>query len=174
VSEYEFTLTFALGSPDAYVDALVEALAEAGCDDAVVGVGRRGRVALGFNREAESASKAVMGAIADVRRAIPGGVLVEAAPDLVGLSDVAGLMRVSRQNMRKLLVRGDVFALQPLHEGHPTIWRLAKVLQYLRDKRAYSVSPELVDVALMTMQVNIAVDARDADREIQRAMSGLL
>jgi hypothetical protein len=174
LSEFEFTLTIALASPDADVDDLVERLGDAGCDDAVVGIGRRGRLALGFTREAEDAPQAVMGAIADAARAIPDGTLVEAAPDYVGLSDIASLLHVSRQNMRKMLVLGDAFALQPLHVGHPTIWRLAEVLQYLRDERAYAVPPGLVDVALITMQVNIAVDARHADRGIQRAMSGLL
>jgi hypothetical protein len=37
--------------------------------------------------------------------AIPGAMLAEAAPDFVGLTDVAELTGMSRQNMRKTLAR---------------------------------------------------------------------
>ena len=62
----------------------------------------------------------------------------------------------------------------PVHEGRPTIWRLAKVLAWLRDEKRYVVPPELVEVALATMQANLAVEARDADGDAQRELSALL
>jgi hypothetical protein len=43
------------------MDALVERLAEEGCDDALVGIGPPGRLALGFVREASSAHDAIEG-----------------------------------------------------------------------------------------------------------------
>jgi len=91
VNEYEFTVTFTLRSPGVDVDDLVERLGDAGCEDAALGVGQRGRVALSFIREAESAAKAVFSGIANVKRAIPDATLIEASPDLVGLTDVAKL-----------------------------------------------------------------------------------
>ncbi len=104
MSEYEFELRFALPSCDMDPDQLVERLGGAGCDDALVGVGRQGQVALDFIREAESAMAAVLSAIADVRRAVPEARLIEASPDLVGVTDVGQLLHVTRQNVRKLLL----------------------------------------------------------------------
>ena len=60
-------------------------LGEAGCDDALIGVGRPGRIALNFDCEADSAFAAVAGAVSEVRAAIPEAWLIEVAPDLVGL-----------------------------------------------------------------------------------------
>ncbi|WP_454865964.1 hypothetical protein [Pseudomonas umsongensis] len=74
---FTFTLKFQLAPDDRDMDALVERLAEAGCDDALVGVGQPGRLALEFVREALSAHDAIEGAIEDVRRAIPNASLNE-------------------------------------------------------------------------------------------------
>lgn len=174
MNDYRFTLTFALETSDADADELIERLGLAGCDDAAVGIGRRGRLALEFTREAEGAAEAVTSALADVRRAAPDATLIEASPDLVGLSDIGELLGVSRQNMRKLILSSGAPAPVPVHEGRPTIWRLARVLQWLREKKHYPVSPELAELAGATMQVNLAVDARDADSDAQRELSGLL
>ena len=76
---FTFTLKFQLASDDRDMGALVERLAEAGCDDALVGVGQPGRLALEFVREAPSAHDAIEGAIEDVRRAIPNASLIESA-----------------------------------------------------------------------------------------------
>ena len=78
--EYTFTLRYKLADGDQEPDEVVERLAEAGCDDALVGIGQRGYLALEFNREAQSALEAFQTALADVRSAIPDAALVEAAP----------------------------------------------------------------------------------------------
>jgi hypothetical protein len=62
------------------VNDLVERLGEAGCDDALVGIGQPGRIALNFTREADSAQQAFISALEDVRRAIPDAELIEAKP----------------------------------------------------------------------------------------------
>ena len=174
MTEYTFTLTFALGSRDADADALIERLGAAGCDDAVVGVGRRGRLALEFTREAENAARAVGSAVAGVRAAVPDAVLIEASPDLVGLTDVASLLGVTRQNVRKLIVSCDAPEPVPVHAGKPTIWRLAGVLRWLVREKRYPVSPELLELAEATMQLNLAVEARDADPHAQAEIAALL
>ena len=89
MTEFDFILKFDLPDPETDPDKFVDALFEAGCDDATVGIGQHGRVALNFTREAATALEAVASAIADVRKAIPGARLVEATPDLVGLTDIA-------------------------------------------------------------------------------------
>lgn len=77
--ECTFTLKYQLTSDESDMDALVERLAEAGCNDALVGVGKAGRLALEFVREAPSAYEAIEGAKEDVRRAVPSARLIEAA-----------------------------------------------------------------------------------------------
>lgn len=69
--EYTFTLKYQLADEDCDVDALVERLGEAACDDALVGIGQPGGLALEFTREAVDADEAVRSALADVRRAAP-------------------------------------------------------------------------------------------------------
>jgi len=174
VTEHTFTLTFALGARGADADVLVERLGVAGCDDAVVGVGRRGRLALEFSREAENAARALGSAVSDVRSAVPDAVLIEASPDLVGLTDVASLLGVTRQNVRKLIVSCDAPEPVPVHAGRPTIWRLAGVLRWLAREKRYPISPELLELAEATMQVNLAVEARDADPRAQAEIAALL
>lgn len=90
--EYEFILKFRLPDPAVDPGQFIEALAEAGCDDAAIGVGQRGCIALDFAREADTAADAIISAMQAVERAIPGAELIEAGPDFVGLTDVAELV----------------------------------------------------------------------------------
>jgi hypothetical protein len=76
---FTFTLNYELASDESNMDALEEHLAEEGCEDALVGVGQPGRLALEFIREAPSANDAIAGAIEDMRRAVPNARLIEAA-----------------------------------------------------------------------------------------------
>lgn len=158
--EFTFTLKYQISGDDADADALVERLAAAGCEDAVVGIGQPGRLALEFTREARSAESAIRSALKDVRRAIPAARLIEAAPDLVGLTDVAELVGVSRQNMRKLmLTHAGAFPL-PVHEGSAAIWHLVDLLSWLQSKADYPTDRAVLDVAGATMRVNIARDVQ--------------
>lgn len=76
---FPFTLNYQITSDESDVDALLERLAEEGCDDALVGTGLPGRLALEFVREAFSADEAIEEAMADVSRALPSARLIEAA-----------------------------------------------------------------------------------------------
>jgi len=49
-----------------------------GCDDALVGIGRVGRLRLDFTREVTSAEAALVSAVLDVRSAMPPVKLIEA------------------------------------------------------------------------------------------------
>lgn len=160
MQEYEFTLKFAVPeSMDA--GAIENQLFEAGCDDALVGIGSKGRLALAFSREAESAREAIVSAITDSKRAIPEVRLIEAGPDLVGVTDIAEMFSFSRQNMRKLLQSHlESFPL-PLHEGRASLWHLADVLKWFEVYRHQAVGGELQEVAEATMKANMA-------RELQR------
>jgi hypothetical protein len=92
-------------------------LGEFGCSDALVGVGQPGRIALDFTREGPSAQAAITSALADVKKAIPDGKLVEVSPDLVGLTDVAELVGVTRQNVRKLMLSHAEDFPAPVRDG---------------------------------------------------------
>lgn len=157
--DYEFTLKFALPDPAMDPDRCVAALAKAGCDDALVGIGQPGRIALDFARSARSAFKAVSSALRDVRKAIPGAVLVEATPDFVGLTDVADIAGFTRQNMRKLMLANPASFPLPVHEGSPAMWHLASVLAWLRDEQGRSVDSIQLEVAQANMALNIAREA---------------
>lgn len=160
MTDYEFTLKFKLPLSDADPEQFIEALSVAGCDDALVGIGQLGRIALDFTRSAKSAYVAISSAVRDVRRAIPGATLVEASPDFVGLTDVAEIVGFSRQNMRKLMVTNIQTFPVAVHDGKTALWHLATVLAWLAEKQDRRVDPALLDVARTTMTVNIAKEAR--------------
>ena len=157
--EYEFTLKFLLPSHALDPAEHLEALGEAGCDDALVGVGQPGRIALDFTRAAHSAFAAVASAVRDVRKAIPDAVLAEAGPDFVGLTDVADIAGCTRQNMRKLMLANIATFPSAVHDGNPALWHLASVLEWLA-RQERPVDASLLAVARATMKLNIAKETR--------------
>ncbi|MGK5023809.1 helix-turn-helix transcriptional regulator [Janthinobacterium sp. RB2R34] len=157
--DYIFTLKYRLPDEGTDLDALAERLAAGGCDDALLGLGQAGRLALEFTRDAASARQAVLGAMSDVKTVIPEAQLVEASPDFVGLSDVAQVLGLTRQNMHKLMNKYRHSFPSPVHEGSTTIWRLAQILSWLHAKGSYDLEDSLIELSQATMQVNIARDA---------------
>ncbi|OMG66355.1 DNA-binding protein [Stutzerimonas balearica] len=172
--DYTFTLKYQLADDDRTPDILVERLGEAGCDDALVGIGQPGRLALEFTREAESADAAVRSALADVRRAVPSARLIEVAPDLVGLTDVAEMVGVSRQNMRKLMLANPGSFPAPVHEGSASIWHLADVLTWLQARGSYSLARDVLEVARVALQVNLAKESRRLPRSTSEELGALV
>jgi predicted DNA-binding transcriptional regulator AlpA len=172
--EFEFTLKFRLATDDADVDQLVEWLGEAGCDDALVGIGQPGRIALNFTREADSAQRAIISALVSVKEVIPDARFLEVSPDFVGLTDVAEFVGVSRQNMRKLMLAHAASFPAPVHEGSAAIWHLAPVLQWLKDRGGYHVEQPVLDVAAIAMQINIAKAADYLESRVRREVRRLV
>lgn len=164
-TDYEFTLKFAV--PETLdAEQLEEHLFEAGCDDALLGLGQAGRLALNFTREASSAEAALVSALKDVRKAVPEARLVEAGPDLVGISDIARLLDFSRQNMRKLIQTHLANFPLPLHEGSSAIWHLADVLEWFIQRQDRPVENSLVQVAKASMGVNLARESSRVDPKL--------
>ena len=174
MTEFDFILKFDLPDPETDPDKFVDALDEAGCDDATIGIGQHGRVALNFTREAATALEAVASAIADVRKAIPGARLVEATPDLVGLTDIADILGCSRQNIRKLVIGNKSIFPSPIHEGSSSIWHLAKVLPWFKAKGNYKIEDNLIEISDANMQVNIARQMQDLKPAFHRNIKALL
>jgi hypothetical protein len=172
--EFIFKLSYQLSRGDANHDELVERLGEAGCDDALVGIGQPGRIALEFARVADNAFIALTSAIADVKRAIPSAKLIEAGPDLVGLTDIADVVGVTRQNMRKLAVNNFATFPAPVHEGSSALWHLADVLGWMLPRGSYNLAPGTLEVANTAKQLNLAKQAQQLEPDILHRVQALL
>jgi len=170
MNQFEFTLIFSLTGDSLEPDAYIERLGKVGCDDALIGVGKSGRIALLFNRGAENALEVVLGAVKDVKRAIPDAKFVEATPDLVGLTDIAEVLGCSRQNIRKLMLNNRASFPAPIHEGKAALWHLSSVLAWLQRENRYSVDETLVHIANANMQLNIAKESARLDPSLQAEM----
>lgn len=172
--EYDFELRFKLADPGRVGDDVVERLGEAGCDDALVGIGAPGRVALMFTREAGSAKQAILSALEDVKRALPDSELIEVGPDLVGLSDIADLVGVSRQNMRKLMTGHAATFPAPVHAGSTALWHLTAVLEWLNARDGYAIDKRLLDVARVAMQINLAKELQLLNQPVEKRIRALV
>lgn len=151
--EYIFTLKFKIPQNAGSMDALVDELYAKGCDDALIGTGMPGQIALEFAREAKTADAAITSAQQDVLNVIPQAQLIEASPDYVGLSDIAELVSVSRQQMRKLYEQNECFPA-PLHAGKSNLWNLYTVLNWLEKNKSYKFDTLVYEVAKVTASIN--------------------
>lgn len=172
--EYDFVLKFKLADGNADASDPVERLGAAGCDDATVGIGQPGRIALAFTRDADSAQQAILSALEDVKRAIPEAELIEASPDLAGLTDIAQLVGVTRQNMRKLMINHAKTFPAPVHEGTTALWHLAPVLEWLGARGGYTIERGLLEVARIAMQVNVVKEARRVETPMEHRIRALV
>ena len=170
MNSYEFTLTLSLPNADADPEEHLDALFEAGCDDALVGVGVSGTLALEFNREAESAPAALQSAIDAVAEAIPAARLVEVQPDLVGVSDIAALAHCSRQNIRKYVVNRDGDFPRPTYSGTTPLWHLVDVIEWFthQTKPSITFAGELFDIAVAALKTNLDLQQRRLEELMRR------
>ncbi len=85
-----YTFSLILSGISNLTDEVCDALFEAGCDDALLGV-HNGVVSLDFDREATSLQEAVLSAITDVENAGVGVQIDRVEPDeLMEMADIAG------------------------------------------------------------------------------------
>ena len=171
MKNYEYTLTFSLpessDSPEDYLDALFEA----GCDDALIALGGTGSIAIDFIRAAETAESAVQSAIAQVQLAIPGAELLELKPDLVGITDIAELANCSRQNIRKFVIDTKALFPQPSVSGSVPLWHFYEVGNWLINNPRVKSKPQLesVEIAKIAFQINIDAQRKRFNRSIAEA-----
>ena len=71
MEEFDFTLRFEFHDPNIDPNVYGDALYEAGCDDAMFAVGKKGTIVIDFIRESETAYEAVSSAIKQVKSVIP-------------------------------------------------------------------------------------------------------
>lgn len=159
---FEFTLKFALPESTQDPSSYVDALGESGCDDAIIGIGQKGRIALQFSREADNAMVAVTSAMHAVKQVIPEARLIESSPDLVGLSDIAQLLNFSRQYLRKLEITKPNFP-NPVHTGKISMWHLSSFLRWYETEQKKPVDETIKEIATANMQVNLAKELAQFD-----------
>ncbi len=166
---YEFTLSFSLKNATEDPSHYEQALWKNGCDDAVIGIGRKGAIGLMFAREAASAQEAISSAISDVMQSIPNATFVEAEPDLAGLTDIAEQVGRSRQNIRKLVLSEFSDCPPPAYStGNPTLWHLADVLIWLQQSKGYEIDLTLIDVAKTAKSLNALRDWNQIEPTLRR------
>lgn len=129
---YEFSL-LVVGT-DVQTDEALNALAEAGCNDATVG-SSGGVQHLDFDRGGDSYLKAVESAIADVERAVPGARVVRVLPDeYVTLVEIGERTGRTRESVRLLSIgeRGPGGFPPPAARGDERnkLWRWSDVTSW--------------------------------------------
>ena len=162
---HEFTLTFVVTNCAGNTDDQIGALGVGGCDDALIGLGRPGLLGMMFARESSSAVDAVVSAITDVQRALPGARLTEAVPDLVGLTDVADMLGFSRQNMRKLMTSNPESFPTPVHSVKQGLWHLESLLLWLSEEKQYDIDSSLIELAKVNKSLNLAAASHESDSQ---------
>ncbi|CAH2791095.1 MAG: Putative DNA-binding protein [uncultured Paraburkholderia sp.] len=100
--------------------------------------------------------------------------LGEAGPDFVGLTDVADVAGVSRQNMRKLMLIRAIDFPAPVHEGSASVWHLSDVLDWLNARGGYDIGANISEVARSAKQVNLAKEVRELEPGFNRQLECLV
>tara|TARA_R110002072_G_C7964522_1_gene534205 strand:- start:44 stop:661 length:618 start_codon:yes stop_codon:yes gene_type:complete len=167
MADYDFVLRFQLQDPNEDPENYLDALFEAGCDDATVGVGSHGSISLNFIRESESAAEAIKTATQDVMAAIPGAKLTELAPDIMNTTEIADTIterfhKMTRQVVRKYAT-GQTARIRTrfpaaVISGSSPMWHLGEVLDWMVENEKInspSVMPqvEILKETTQTVQV---------------------
>jgi hypothetical protein len=90
------------------------------------------------------------------------------------LSEIAVCVGVTRQNMRKLTLSHRNSFPVPVHEGSTALWHLSPVLLWLRERANYTIPPMLLEVAHIAMQINLAKEAIQIERGVQKELIDLV
>src|SRR5690606_1777771 len=110
-----------------------------------------------------SAETAIKSAIRDARKAIKGVRLIEAGPDLVNLSDIAGIANFSRQNIQKYAagkIRNvSVPFVPPVVTGAPSLYRLFEVCEWLKKHARFQLDDQICDISLATALIKLKLQS---------------
>jgi predicted DNA-binding transcriptional regulator AlpA len=90
------------------------------------------------------------------------------------LTDVAEIVGMSRQNMRKLMLAHPGSFPAPVHEGSTSIWHLADVLAWLQAKGSYALAKDMLEVARVALQVNVAKEGQRLPRLVSKELEALV
>lgn len=172
MKEYNFSLTFEL--KDATVDPKIylDLLYESGCDDAVIGIGKKGNIGLDFMRESNSGYDAIYSAINNVKAVIPDANLVMVSPDIVGVKDLADIFDCTRQNIQKIVSKPSF--PNSIYKNNQAIWYLTTVLDWLIKNSNFKVNQELVEIAKLSRHININLEHKLLDPKVDDLAKSLV
>ncbi|HEY5342745.1 MAG TPA: hypothetical protein VIJ66_03705 [Solirubrobacteraceae bacterium] len=164
---HSFTIFFS--GADVLDDERLDALYEAGCDDALFGV-RDGAQYGAFDREASSFSKALASAIEDVTSTVPSLQVVRIEPDeLVTMAAIAKRSGLSREYIRLLSTnqRGPGgFPAPVTYADHKTrLWHWPDVAHWLTENERAKVEVD-AHAADLVAAMNAAFDLREHARNL--------
>ena len=169
MSSYQFTLL--VEGPDLQSDATIDALFEAGCDDALVGR-TDGIQYLDFDREAPSPEAAILSAIADVERLPDVEVIRLAGGGLVSMADIASHTGRTRESIRLLITneRGPGRFPAPVTDPRTRyrLWRWSEVRRWFEAN--YADGPVSRDDAAydrVAAAINASLELRHYCRSVQ-------
>ena len=158
------SFTLFLQGLDVSSDEHIEALYEAGCDDATFG-SRDGTPYAIFDRETDSFSDALHSAIHDVLQALPQAQIVRIEPDdLVTMATIAKRCARTRESIRLLAndERGPGGFPPPVAyvDGKTRLWHWPDVARWLNEhgKARLKIDSEAAD---LVAAMNAAFDLRD-------------
>jgi hypothetical protein len=130
--------------PDLQESERIDALYEAGCDDALVGRSH-GVQYLDFDREAPTLEDAVLSAIMDVESVESVEVTRIAGAGLVSMADIAARTGRTRESVRLLVEgeRGPGLFPAPANDprGHYRLWHSSEVRRWF--EAHYGLAPDL-------------------------------
>lgn len=160
MNQYDFTLHFKLADSQVNPCIYEDILFEAGCDDAVLGVGQKGLLGLNFIRSSERVVDAIYSAIDNVKSVLADAQLYYISPDVVSLPEIASILNCSRQNVLKL--KNSHLATFPFPintNGKSSLWHLAPVLQWYQSRNV-AVDTSLLEVAEFALYFNLETQNR--------------
>ena len=137
-----FQFTLVIGGKDVLSRESLDALFDAGCDDATFG--EVDGVQYGdFSRQAPSLEEATAKAIAAVERSVPGALVTRIEPDdLVTAAEIAERLGRSRESVRLLIAGGRGPGGFPAPISHlkarGRLWRWVEVERWARDAIGWS------------------------------------
>ncbi len=167
-SLHSFTLF--LAGADVLGDEQLDALYEAGCDDALFGV-RDGVQYAAFDRQAVSFSEALASAIRDVTLTVAGSQVVRIEPDeLVTMASIAKRSGLSREYVRLLANQqrgpGGFPAPVAYADARTRLWHWPDVARWLSEHRKAKLAVD-VQAADLVAAMNAAFDLREHTRRLR-------
>lgn len=155
----QFQLIFSL-HPDEDAEQYLDALFEAGCDDALISMGKPGYLAADFSRESSSAYDAIKTAVEAITNTITHAKLIKAGPYIANLSEMANLFGCSRQNLSKY-ARGESPKRNsfpcPIVSGKVDYWYVLDVALWLSQNKM-NIRKQDIDILKAIYDLNTAIE----------------
>jgi predicted membrane GTPase involved in stress response len=180
MSNIEFELVFKLDhdeNPEIYIDALYQA----GCDNAIVAVGVKGYIGLDFTYEENNPQEAIMDVYKKVLKAIPHAKLDRAEPCLLNVTELAYQFNFTKQNMRKYvrnkMTTIDIDFPAPVTSGKTSYWHIAEVANWLSENTDIDISDNRINTYISIWGLNQALENLRfpvADKELTRRFENML